>query len=72
MTAIYTWDVFPTLDGYGSFVEGADWGGYSGKQAPELLEHRAHSSNPSPAWSSGARRSARTPRSFRCPQGLCA
>jgi len=41
MTATYTWDVFSTLDGYGSFVEGADWGGYWGKQGPELLEHRA-------------------------------
>jgi dihydrofolate reductase len=41
MTALYTWDVFSTLDGYGSFVEGADWGGYWGKQGPELLAHRA-------------------------------
>jgi dihydrofolate reductase len=41
MTASYTWDVFSTLDGYGSFTEGADWGGYWGKQGPELLEHRA-------------------------------
>ena len=41
MTAIYTWDVFSTLDGYGSYVEGADWGGYWSKQGPELLEHRA-------------------------------
>jgi hypothetical protein len=41
MTAIYTWDVFSTLDGYGSYAEGADWGGYWGKQGPELLEHRA-------------------------------
>lgn len=41
MTAVYTWDVFSTLDGYGSFVEGADWGGYWGKQGPELLQHRA-------------------------------
>lgn len=41
LTALYTWDVFSTLDGYGSFVEGADWGGYWGKQGPELLEHRA-------------------------------
>jgi dihydrofolate reductase len=41
MTATYTWDVFSTLDGYGSYVEGADWGGYWGKQGPELLEHRA-------------------------------
>jgi dihydrofolate reductase len=41
MTAVYTWDVFSTLDGYGSYAEGADWGGYWGKQGPELLEHRA-------------------------------
>ena len=41
MTAIYTWDVFSTLDGYGSFTEGAGWGGYWDKQGPELLEHRA-------------------------------
>ncbi|GID32877.1 dihydrofolate reductase family protein [Paractinoplanes brasiliensis] len=41
MTAVYTWDVFSTLDGYGSFVEGADWGGYWSKQGPELLAHRA-------------------------------
>lgn len=41
MTAVYTWDVFSTLDGYGSYAEGADWGGYWSKQGPELLEHRA-------------------------------
>jgi dihydrofolate reductase len=41
MTAVYTWDVFSTLDGYGSYADGADWGGYWGKQGPELLEHRA-------------------------------
>ena len=41
MTAAYTWDVFSTLDGYGSYTEGADWGGYWGKQGPELLQHRA-------------------------------
>ena len=41
MTAVYTWDVFSTLDGYGTFVEGADWGGYWSKQGPELLDHRA-------------------------------
>ena len=41
MTAVYTWDVFSTLDGYGSFSEGADWGGYWGRQGPELLAHRA-------------------------------
>ena len=41
MTATYTFDIFCTLDGYGSYAEGGDWGGYWGKQGPELLEHRA-------------------------------
>ena len=41
MTATYTWDVFSTVDGYGSFDAPADWGGYWSKQGPELLEHRA-------------------------------
>ena len=41
MTATYTWDVFSTLDGYGTYAEGADWGGYWSKQGPELLAHRA-------------------------------
>ncbi|HEY9286484.1 MAG TPA: dihydrofolate reductase family protein [Candidatus Dormibacteraeota bacterium] len=39
MTATYTFDVFSTLDGFGS-VTGGNWGGYWGKQGPELLEHR--------------------------------
>jgi dihydrofolate reductase len=39
MTAIYTFDVFSSLDGFGS-ASGGDWGGYWGKQGPELLEHR--------------------------------
>jgi dihydrofolate reductase len=41
MSATYTWDVFSTLDGYGSYGPEGDWGGYWGKQGPELLEHRA-------------------------------
>ena len=41
MAAEYTWDVFCTVDGYGSYADGADWGGYWGKQGPELLAHRA-------------------------------
>jgi dihydrofolate reductase len=41
MTATYTWDVFSTLDGYGSYGPEGDWGGYWSKQGPELLEHRA-------------------------------
>jgi dihydrofolate reductase len=39
MTATYTFDVFSSLDGFGS-VDGGNWGGYWGKQGPELLEHR--------------------------------
>jgi len=41
MTAVYTWDVFSTLDGYGSYGADGDWGGYWSKEGPELLEHRA-------------------------------
>ena len=40
MTAIYTFDVFASLDGFGSYGPGGDWGGYWGKQGPELLDHR--------------------------------
>jgi len=40
VTAIYTFDVFSTLDGFGSYNERGDWGGYWGKQGPEFLEHR--------------------------------
>jgi dihydrofolate reductase len=38
MTATYTFDIFCSLDGYGSNT--GDWGGYWGKQGPELLDHR--------------------------------
>ncbi|MFE1832562.1 dihydrofolate reductase family protein [Streptomyces sviceus] len=38
MTATYTFDVFSSLDGYGA--AGGDWGGYWGKQGPELLDRR--------------------------------
>ena len=38
MSATYTFDVFSSLDGYGS--TNGDWGGYWGKQGPELLDHR--------------------------------
>lgn len=40
MTATYTYDVFASLDGFGSFRPPGDWGGYWGKQGPELLERR--------------------------------
>ena len=39
MTATYTFDVFSSLDGFGS-ASGGDWGGYWGKRGPELLDHR--------------------------------
>ncbi|HEY4570920.1 MAG TPA: dihydrofolate reductase family protein, partial [Kribbella sp.] len=38
MTVTYTFDVFSSLDGYGA--HSGDWGGYWGKQGPELLAHR--------------------------------
>jgi len=38
MTATYTFDIFSSLDGHGS--HSGDWGGYWGKQGPELLDHR--------------------------------
>ncbi|MCI9888866.1 dihydrofolate reductase family protein [Micrococcales bacterium 31B] len=40
MTATYTVDLFSSLDGFGSFSEHGDWGGYWGKQGPELLARR--------------------------------
>jgi dihydrofolate reductase len=45
MTATYTFDVFSSLDGFGG-VSGGDWGGYWGKQGPELLDHRFASYGP--------------------------
>jgi dihydrofolate reductase len=41
MSATYTWDVFSTLDGFAA--TSGDWGGYWGKQGPELLDHRLRS-----------------------------
>src|SRR5262245_23547216 len=38
MTAIYTFDVFSSLDGFGA--AGGNWTGYWGKQGPELLDRR--------------------------------
>ena len=40
MTATYTFDIFSSLDGYGSYGPPGDWGGYWGKQGPELIDHR--------------------------------
>jgi hypothetical protein len=38
MTATYTFDVFSSLDGFGA--HSGSWGGYWGKQGPELLDRR--------------------------------
>jgi hypothetical protein len=38
MPATYTFDVFSSLDGFGA--HSGDWGGYWGKQGPELLARR--------------------------------
>jgi dihydrofolate reductase len=40
MTASYTFDVFSSLDGFGSYNRRGDWGGYWGKQGPEFLDRR--------------------------------
>jgi dihydrofolate reductase len=40
MTATYTFDIFSSLDGFGSASPDSDWSGYWGKQGPELLDHR--------------------------------
>jgi dihydrofolate reductase len=38
MTATYTFDVFSSLDGFGT--HSGNWGGYWDKHGPELLQHR--------------------------------
>lgn len=40
MSAVYTFDVYSTLDGYGSYGPDGDWGGYWGKEGPEFLDRR--------------------------------
>src|SRR3954466_10720523 len=40
MTATYTFDIVASLDGYGSYNSSGDWGGFWGKQGPELLDRR--------------------------------
>ena len=69
MTATYTFDIFSTLDGYGSYGPDGDWGGYWGKQGPELLDRRLSLYDHSSEWSSAPirsgkwwRSSARAPR----------
>ncbi|WP_166828737.1 dihydrofolate reductase family protein [Brevibacterium limosum] len=45
MSATYTFDVFMSLDGFASIIPEGDWGGYWGKQGPELLDHRLQAYN---------------------------
>lgn len=40
MTATFTFDPFSSLDGYGSYGPGGDWGGYWSKEGPEFLARR--------------------------------
>ena len=40
MTATYTFDIYSTLDGFGSYDENGDWGGYWSKDGPEFLDRR--------------------------------
>jgi dihydrofolate reductase len=40
MTAIYTFDVFCSLDGFRSYGADGDWAGYWGKQGPQFLARR--------------------------------
>ena len=54
MTALDTWDVVATLDGYGSYGPEGDWGGYWSKHGPELLAHRASLFDPEPRMVFGA------------------
>ncbi|MFG3280487.1 dihydrofolate reductase family protein [Streptomyces sp. NPDC048111] len=53
MTATYTFDVFSSLDGFGS--ASANWSGYWGKQGPELLERRLAVYGPEQRMVFGAR-----------------
>jgi dihydrofolate reductase len=39
--ADYTWDVYSTVDGFASYTDDGDWGGYWGKEGPAFLAHRA-------------------------------
>ena len=76
MTAIYTFDVFTTLDGFGSYNEHGDWGGYWGKAVPSWTTAASPSTTRRSGWSSGhhlpgvrARCWARAPRGPRSTRG---
>ena len=53
MTATYTFDVFCTLDGFGSYTSSGDWGGYWSKEGPELVARRSEVLGRTSGWSSG-------------------
>ena len=57
MTASYTFDVFSSLDGFGS-ANGGDWGGYGASRAPSCSTTAWPSSPMRSGWSSGRTRSA--------------
>ena len=70
MTATYTFDVFSSLDGFGSY-SGGDWGGYWGKQGTELLARRLAVYGPEHRMVFGARNPANSrnvlaPKTIRC------
>jgi dihydrofolate reductase len=52
VTATYTFDIFTSLDGFGTATSG--WGGYWGKQGPELLAHRLAAYEPAQRMVFGA------------------
>src|ERR671937_226887 len=52
MTATYTFDVFSSLDGFGS-ASGGDWGGYWGKRGPSCSTTASPCTARSSGWSSG-------------------
>jgi dihydrofolate reductase len=54
MAAIYTFDVFATLDGFGAYGPDGDWGGYWGKQGPEFLTRRGEQYDEEPRIVLGA------------------
>ena len=65
MTATYTFDVFSSLDGFGA--HSGNWGGYWGRQGPELLDHRLalyseEQQDEEPPGNGGVDHAGRTPR----------
>ena len=53
MTATYTFDIFCSLDGYGSYGPDGDWGATGGSKASSSLSTAAPSTAPSSGWSLG-------------------